>query len=368
MEGIPIYYVMQPSVDDSLNVFFLPPNLKSQSDVKIQDVANNFPHRNNGKFYHFRFYALCDKDQKTWVDISNLQAKAPVVDNRILVKILELSQPHHTKIFASVNGAKNSTPNGQRAPEQSQTQTQRPAQTDNRPRPQAQSQPQTQQQQQVKSPPHTTSQRPATNNQTSTPTTKPSQAAHEFDLLGGGDDIMDFSATTTTTTKTSVQFSSPPQTQTQAQSSKPDNSHLDGMSRAEIGAYKQQQMDLAIQDKLDFAKKMWQDEQQNNQDKEQAYGEVEDLIKKWSGKDNQRNNIRALLCTLQDVVWAEAGWNSLSFSDLMQPAQIKKNYFKAITRFHPDKNQTADYRQRYIAERVTNELNAAWDEFRKTNP
>jgi len=361
MEGIPIYYVMQPSVDDSLNVFFLPPNLKSQSDVKIQDVVNNFPHRNNGKFYHFRFYALCDKDQKTWVDISNLQAKAPVVDNRILVKILELVQPNYSKVFASVyTGAKTNVPNGQRAPEQPQSQAQRPAQTNTQPRSQAQSQPQPQQQ--VRSPPHTTSQRPATNNQTSTPTPKP-QATSEFDLLGGDDFI---GVSSTSTTKPTATFSSP--TQTQAQANKPDNSHLHGMSRAEIGAYKQQQMDQAIQDKLDFAKKVWQDEEKNNADKAQAYGEVEDLIRKWAGKDNQRNNIRALLCTLQDVVWAESGWVSLSFSDLMQPAQIKKNYFKAITRFHPDKNQTADYRQRYIAERVTNELNAAWDEFRKTNP
>ena len=50
MDGLPVYYVMQPSEDDSVNVFFLPTNLKALAEVKIRDVVTNFPHAGNGKF------------------------------------------------------------------------------------------------------------------------------------------------------------------------------------------------------------------------------------------------------------------------------------------------------------------------------
>jgi len=205
-------------------------------------------------------------------------------------------------------------------------------------------------------------------NQSQPPQTKatpPTQSsAHDFDLLGGGDaPAENITIKATTTTKTTVSFGGPSESQE-------EKSELYGMTREQLGAYKQQKMEQAIQDKLNFANNLWQGEEQNRLGREKAYDEVEDAIKKWSGNtgNNQRNNIRALLCTVHQVVWQGSDWNALSLSDLMTPAQIKKNYFKAITKFHPDKNQHGDYKQKYIAERVTNELNAAWDEFRKTNP
>jgi len=378
MDGLPVYYVMQPSEDDSVNVFFLPTNFKSLAEVKIRDVVSNFPHAGNGRFYHFRFHTICDKDQKSWVDISNLNARAPVIDNRIYVKVLEISQPHHSRIFAAHYGASQNSrppvPTQQNAREEyrshdilNDTPTQQPRA---KPEPQNQNQPfkksvssgdkpnpnpQTIPQQR---PPQY--QQPQTTQTKSTPPTNSS--AHDFDLLGG-DSAPDVTIkSTTTTTKVSFTVGG------SAQKSKEDKSELYGMTREQLGALKQQQMDQAIQDKLNFANNLWQGEEETRLGKEKAYDEVEDAIKKWAGSNNQRNNIRALLATLHQVIWQGADWNALGLSDLMAPAQIKKNYFKAITKFHPDKNQHGDYKQKYIAERVTNELNAAWDEFRKTNP
>lgn len=372
MDGVPIYYVMQPSTDDSLNVFFLPPTIKNQADVKIKDVVNHFPHRDSGRFFHFRFYAICDKDQKTWVDISNMAAKAPIVDNKILLKVLEIEKPHYSKLFAAVTKASRDEPAPQpeSRPQQREqpmnTSGQRPAQSnqnqsrpaEERPRPPSN----------VTSPPKTQTQQPQPQAQppVNVKSPPPSQAHDYEDLLGGdhGTTTYTQATTTTTTTTTKVQFSSP---QNEARFDD-DSAITKGMTRDELTAYKERKKADAIQDKLAFANKIWADENKNKEEKEKAYVELEDNIKKWAGKNNQRNNIRALLCTVHEVMWPGCDWQPLSLSDLMMPKQIKVNYFKAITKFHPDKNQGAEYRQRYIAERVTNELNAAWDEFRKTNP
>jgi len=364
MEGIPIYYVMQPSTDDSLNVFFLPPHIKSQADVKIKDVVTNFPHRDSGRFFHFRFYAICDKDQKTWVDISNMSAKAPVVENRILLKVLEIEKPHYSKLFAAVSKASREEPNPQpesRSQQREQpmnTSGQRPAQNQSRPAEERPRPPTN-----VTSPPKTQTSQPQSQPQPNVKSPPPSSAHDYEDLLGGDHGPTSYTQTTTTTT-TKVTFSSP-----QQEAKFDDDSAITkGMTREELTAYKEEKKNKAIQAQLAFANKIWADENKNKEEKEKAYEELEDNIKKWAGKNGQRNNIRALLCTVHEVMWPGCDWQPLSLSDLMMPNKIKVNYFKAITKFHPDKNQGAEYRQRYIAERVTNELNAAWDEFRKTNP
>ena len=381
MEGIPIYYVMQPSIDDSLNVFFLPPAYRNLSEIKIKDVVVHFPLKdnNNNKYFHYRFYAVCDKDQKTWVDISNMNAKAPVVDNKILLKVLELSEPHHTKIFNTLANkpAPTSSVPGNSARADSK---ERPAPQS---KPQSQAPPQTQQQYNNQgqrpnfgSPSHEDRTPKPSNNLPRTPPPKQTQApptnafrsppaasaSHYEDLLGGDHSDTKGSSNNVTnvtfTAKTTVTTSS---------ASKTDSAVLN-MSRSELVQREKQMIDEAINDKLKFAQQVWDEEAKGKQEKEKAYDELEDLIKKWSGKNNQRNNIRALLCTIQEVAWQGSGWATVSLSDLMDPKRIKVNYFKAMTKFHPDKNSGGDYRQRYICERVTNELNAAWDEFRKANP
>jgi len=363
MEGIPIYYVMQPSEDDSLNVYFLPPQYKSQNDLKIKDVVTHFPFLNNGSFYHFRFYTICDKDKKTWVDISNMSAKVPVVENKVLLKVLQVSRPEHTRTFCALykHEISHDIPSKQDS---------RPPQHPNQPKPQPQPQrrsaPAEESKQSSANYKQNSPQNPQQQAQSKTPPPSNNSNAFDFDLLGdGGSEEV---KVTVTSTKTQVKASFNNDLLQNKNSKEEEKSKLYGMSREELGALKQQKMEEAIQAQLDFANKVFKDAENAMADRDKAYDELEDGIKKWAGKNNQRNNIRALLCTLHEVVWKESEWQALGLSDLMANGQIKKHYYKALTKFHPDKNQDADYRQKYIAERVTNELNAAWDEFRKTNP
>nr|XP_018678381.1 PREDICTED: auxilin-related protein 2-like isoform X1 [Musa acuminata subsp. malaccensis] len=92
---------------------------------------------------------------------------------------------------------------------------------------------------------------------------------------------------------------------------------------------------------------------QREQAERQRIAEALDFdIKRWaSGKEG---NLRALLSTLQYVVWPECSWQPVSLTDLITAAAVKKVYRKATLCLHPDKVQQkgANLQQKYIAEKV----------------
>ncbi|KAL0419377.1 UNVERIFIED_CONTAM: Auxilin-related protein 2 [Sesamum radiatum] len=75
-------------------------------------------------------------------------------------------------------------------------------------------------------------------------------------------------------------------------------------------------------------------------------------IKRWAA--GKEGNLRALLSTLQYVLWPECGWQPVSLTDLITGASVKKVYRKATLCIHPDKVQQkgATLQQKYIAEKV----------------
>ncbi|VAI03920.1 unnamed protein product [Triticum turgidum subsp. durum] len=75
-------------------------------------------------------------------------------------------------------------------------------------------------------------------------------------------------------------------------------------------------------------------------------------IKRWAA--GKEGNLRALLSTLQYILWPECGWQAVSLTDLITGAAVKKQYRKATLCIHPDKVQQkgATLQQKYIAEKV----------------
>ncbi|KAI4330102.1 hypothetical protein MLD38_028409 [Melastoma candidum] len=86
-------------------------------------------------------------------------------------------------------------------------------------------------------------------------------------------------------------------------------------------------------------------------------------IKRWAA--GKEGNLRALLSTLQYVLWPECGWQPVSLTDLITGASVKKVYRKATLCIHPDKVQQkgATLQQKYIAEKVFDLLKEAWNKF-----
>ncbi|XP_047313690.1 auxilin-related protein 2-like [Impatiens glandulifera] len=103
---------------------------------------------------------------------------------------------------------------------------------------------------------------------------------------------------------------------------------------------------------------------QHEQDERHRIAETLDIeIKRWSA--GKEGNLRALLSTLQYVLWPECGWQPVSLTDLIVGASVKKVYRKATLCIHPDKVQQkgATLQQKYVAEKVFDLLKEAWNKF-----
>ncbi|XP_021718681.1 J domain-containing protein required for chloroplast accumulation response 1-like [Chenopodium quinoa] len=86
-------------------------------------------------------------------------------------------------------------------------------------------------------------------------------------------------------------------------------------------------------------------------------------VRQWSkGKEG---NIRALLSTMQYVLWSNSGWKPIPLVDIIEANAVKKAYQRALLCLHPDKLQqkgAAPY-QKLIAEKVFDILQESWDQF-----
>ncbi|KAL0323318.1 UNVERIFIED_CONTAM: Auxilin-related protein 2 [Sesamum angustifolium] len=60
-------------------------------------------------------------------------------------------------------------------------------------------------------------------------------------------------------------------------------------------------------------------------------------IKRWAA--GKEGNLRALLSSLQQVLWPECGWRPVSLTDMITSESVKKVYKKANLCVHPDKVQ-----------------------------
>ncbi|KAG7395385.1 hypothetical protein PHYBOEH_003784 [Phytophthora boehmeriae] len=102
--------------------------------------------------------------------------------------------------------------------------------------------------------------------------------------------------------------------------------------------------------------------------KESANSVLGPKLKGWAEDNGRVKNIRTLLSTMHQVMWADSKWAEVNMGKLIQPNDVKKHYRKAMIVVHPDKSGGRNAEQLLIAERVFAALNTAWDDFQKANP
>lgn len=62
---------------------------------------------------------------------------------------------------------------------------------------------------------------------------------------------------------------------------------------------------------------------------------IEARIAAW--RNGKQDNLRALLSSLENVLWPEAQWKKINMSELLLPNKVKIQYMKGISKVHPDK-------------------------------
>ena len=85
--------------------------------------------------------------------------------------------------------------------------------------------------------------------------------------------------------------------------------------------------------------------------------------KVFAWKDGKSRNLRALLCSLDKILWEGARWQQCGMHQLVTENDVNKMYKKAILAVHPDRQQGTANEE--LATLLQKELNDAWAEHKK---
>eukprot|EP00918_Siedleckia_nematoides_P046384 GHVU01101677.1.p1 GENE.GHVU01101677.1~~GHVU01101677.1.p1 ORF type:complete len:868 (-),score=67.98 GHVU01101677.1:253-2790(-) len=86
---------------------------------------------------------------------------------------------------------------------------------------------------------------------------------------------------------------------------------------------------------------------------------VDSKIDNW--KSGKENNLRALIASLDQVLWENLNWKKVGMGELLTEGQVKSRYVRAISKVHPDKiPKNATVEEQMIAKSVFAVLNEAW--------
>lgn len=75
-------------------------------------------------------------------------------------------------------------------------------------------------------------------------------------------------------------------------------------------------------------------EQESNQ-KLESKDFVDAKVGNW--KNGKETNLRALLASLDQVLWERLEWKKIGMGELLTEGQVKSRYVRAISKVHPDK-------------------------------
>ena len=65
------------------------------------------------------------------------------------------------------------------------------------------------------------------------------------------------------------------------------------------------------------------------------------------------------------MLWPDSGWNPISLADVIESKRVKLQYRKAMLVVHPDRCSNRDSEIRFIAKRIFEAINEAYQEFLK---
>ena len=137
------------------------------------------------------------------------------------------------------------------------------------------------------------------------------------------------------------------------------------LDRAELAAAREQE----VQDRIDAAKefKAELDDKGSKETAEfDAAKELHDArLTAWATQNNEKKNVRSLMTSMHTVLWDGHRWKQLGLGDVIDAKKVKLHYRKAMLVVHPDRCSNRSVEVRFIAKRIFEAVNEAYQDFLK---
>jgi hypothetical protein len=145
------------------------------------------------------------------------------------------------------------------------------------------------------------------------------------------------------------------------------NSSSAGMSREELVTRREAAVEEKVKEALEYKHELDENNKKESEELDTARGKHDKTLTNWSTNNKEKRNVRSLLTTMHTVLWTGKGnnWKTIGLGDVIEPKQVKLQYRKAMLVVHPDRCSALDTETKFIAKRIFEGINEAYQEFLK---
>ncbi|RHY46246.1 hypothetical protein DYB30_004530 [Aphanomyces astaci] len=357
------YYLQAEDGEDRShpNAFRIP-KASPGADITLADVHKHFPLANPHAF-HFRFRINSAKgDTFFWIDITSPSQVVPLVNGRVISKVLRLQRPvkvglvlHRKPVLKWIDSLPSKPTSSLSSVQPISSQRTNTNSSIDRPQKysDASSSP---------GPPAPPARPPpaATAPSSSKPSTESTESFEDF-LSGGGapskpaPDVVDLMGSGPVSL---AEMEKHKVSSDGTQVYNPDLVDKSTKSSAVRAAMEERERTKAAEIERARQDLLRRDDEKAAMDNAKAHSVtvLGPKMKAWAEDNGRKKNIRTLLSTMHHV----------NMGKLLMPNDVKKVYRRAIMVVHPDKAGGRTPDQLVVAERIFDALNTAWDEFSRT--
>ncbi len=195
------------------------------------------------------------------------------------------------------------------------------------------------------------------------PIEQPSQAAPVEDLFSfSNDEFQDFqsspvvSASDSKASSSSVDFGVDIDT---------DESSSKALSREELAAKRMNTVAEKVNEAMEFKREVDEKQRKESDEFDAAKAKHDKNLENWAHNNKEKRNIRTLLSTMHTVLWTGCSWQAVGLGDVLDAKQVKLKYRKAMLVVHPDRCSGSSAEVKFIAKRIFEAINEAYEEFLK---
>ena len=137
------------------------------------------------------------------------------------------------------------------------------------------------------------------------------------------------------------------------------------LNREELAARREAGVQEKVKEALEFKQELDENQRREAEELEDAKAKHDKALTAWAIKNNEKANIRNLLTSMHTVLWPDSGWKTVHLGDVIDSKKVKFYYRKAMLVVHPDRCSDKSAEIRFIAKRIFEGVNEAWQEFLK---
>jgi len=134
-------------------------------------------------------------------------------------------------------------------------------------------------------------------------------------------------------------------------------------NRDELVAAREAAVQDKVQEALEFKLELDANARKEADELDAAKEAFDAKLTTWSTVNKEKKNVRSLLTSMHTVLWEGAKWKPIGLGDVIDSKKVKLAFRKAMLVVHPDRCSGLSAEVRFIAKRVFEAVNDAYQDF-----